>query len=100
MIPTSPFIPLDDRLVVLVNDPASQTAGGIIIPDAAQEKPSQALVVAVGPGHVSEATGERFPLDVEVGDFVVLARYAGVDIDHEGQTFTIISARDVLAKVE
>ena len=94
------FRPLHDRVLIEVLDSEEKTAGGIIIPDTAKEKPQQGEVLAVGPGKRSEQTGELIPVDVEVGDTVVYAKYGGTEISSGGEELLILSARDVLAVVK
>ena len=91
--------PLADKVVVREHNPETTTASGLVIPDTAQEKPQQGEVLGVGPGAVSEYTGETLPLDVEVEDIVVFSRYAGTPFEFNGETLLILSARDVLAVV-
>mgnify|MGYP000102806616 CR=1 FL=1 len=90
--------PLDDRLVVRPNEPETQTASGLVIPDTAKEKPQQGEVLAVGPGRRSE-TGDLIPTDVNVGDRVVYSKYGGTEITVDGADVLILNARDVLAIV-
>ena len=91
--------PLHDRVVVKRLEQETKTASGIVIPDAAAEKPDQGEVLAVGPGRRSEQTGDIIPLDVKVGDTVVYSKYGGTEITAEGEDLLILSSRDVLAKV-
>jgi chaperonin GroES len=74
------------------------TAGGIVLPDAAQEKPQRGTVVAVGPGKLLES-GERGELSVGVGDEVIYGKYGGTEIEVEGQDVKILRESDILAKV-
>ncbi len=92
--------PLDDRILVKPLDAEETTAGGIVIPDTAKEKPQQGDVLAVGPGRRSDNTGEIVPMDVAVGDTVVYSKYGGTDITVEGEDLLILNARDVLAIVK
>src|SRR3954454_7053602 len=91
--------PLDDRIVVKANEAEERTVSGLVIPDTAKEKPQQGEVLAVGPGRRSEQSGELIPLDIEVGDSVVYAKYGGTEITLDGEDYLILNARDVLAKV-
>jgi chaperonin GroES len=88
--------PLHDRLIVKRIDEEEKTAGGIIIPDTAKEKPQEGKVIAVGPGKVNE-DGKVTPLDVEKGDKVLFSKYAGTEIQLEGVEHLIIREDDVLA---
>ena len=90
--------PLDDRVVVEPMAAEETTAGGIVLPDAAQEKPQRGTVVAVGPGKLLE-TGERGELSVGVGDEVIYGKYGGTEIEVEGQDVKILREGDILAKV-
>ena len=91
--------PLHDRLIVKRIDEEEKTAGGIIIPDTAKEKPQEGRVIAVGPGKVDE-DGKRRPLDVNKGDRVLFGKYAGTEIQLEGVEHLIIREDDVLAVVQ
>ena len=95
----SKFRPLQDRVVVKRVDSEEKTAGGIIIPDTAKEKPQEGTVLAVGPGRRSENTGEVIPVDVAEGDVVVYSKYGGTEITVDGEDVLILNARDVLAKL-
>jgi len=88
--------PLEDRIVVKRLDAEVKTAGGIILPDSAQEKPQKAKVIAVGPGRLLDS-GERAPLDVAVGDVVIFSKYGGTEINIDGVEHLILSESDVLA---
>ncbi len=91
--------PLNDRVVVKRLEEETKTAGGIIIPDTAKEKPIQGEVTAVGNGKVME-DGTRKPLDVKAGDRVLFGKYAGTDIKVEGEELLIMREDDILAIVE
>ncbi len=93
------FRPLHDRIVVRRIEAEQKSAGGIIIPDTAKEKPQQGEVIAVGPGRRAENSGELIPLDVKVGDTVVYSKYGGTEITIDGEDLLILTSRDVLAKV-
>lgn len=88
--------PLNDRLVVKALSPESKTAGGIYLPDSAQEKPQEAEVVAVGPGKVLE-NGKVVPLEVKPGDKVIYAKYGGTEIKLGSDEYVILRQDDVLA---
>ena len=92
--------PLDDRIVVRPGESEERTASGLVIPDTAKEKPQQGEVLAVGPGHRSDTTGELLPMDVKAGDTVVYSKYGGTEITVDGDDLLILSARDVLAIVK
>ncbi len=91
--------PLNDRVIVKRIEEEQKTAGGIIIPDTAKEKPIQGEVLAVGSGKVLE-DGNRRPLDVKAGDRVLFGKYAGTDIKVEGEELLIMREDDILAIVE
>ncbi len=93
------FRPLHDRVLIKVLDSEEKTAGGIIIPDTAKEKPQEGEVVAVGPGELNEK-GERIEIDVNNGDKVIYSKYGGTEIKVEGTEYLILSSRDILAKVD
>ena len=90
--------PLDDRVVVKPLDAEEKTAGGIVLPDAAREKPQRGTVTAVGPGRLLES-GERCPVSVAVGDQVLFGKYGGTDIEVDGVDVKILRESDILAKV-
>ena len=90
--------PLDDRIIIEPNVAEETTAGGIVLPDAAQEKPQSGTVVAVGPGRLLES-GERCPVAVEVGDEVLYGKYGGTDIEVSGKEVKILRESDILAKI-
>jgi chaperonin GroES len=88
--------PLGDRIVVRPQEETeSRTAGGLVIPDTAKEKPQLGTVLAVGPGEFRD--GERTPMDVNVGDVVFYSKYGGTEVKHDGEDLLILSSRDVLA---
>ena len=90
--------PLDDRIVVQPSEAEETTAGGIVLPDSAREKPQRGTVVAVGPGKLLDS-GNRGELSVAVGDTVVYGRYGGSEIEIDGQEMKILRESDILAKV-
>lgn len=90
--------PLDDRVVVHPLSAEEKTAGGIVLPDTAKEKPQRGKVVAVGPGRLLDS-GERCPISVAVGDEVLFAKYGGTEIEVDGQEVKILRESDILAKV-
>ncbi len=91
--------PLDDRVVVEVLEAESKTAGGIVLPDTAKEKPQQGKVVAVGPGRVLDS-GERAKPEVKKGDIVLFAKFGGDDVEIQGKDCRILRETDILAIVE
>jgi chaperonin GroES len=90
--------PLDDRVVVQPLDAEEVTAGGIVLPDAAQEKPQRGKVVAVGVGKLLDS-GARGELSVAVGDEVIFGKYGGSEVEVNGEDFKILRESDILAKV-
>jgi chaperonin GroES len=90
--------PLDDRVVVEPMAAEETTAGGIVLPDAAQEKPQRGTIIAVGPGKLLDS-GERGDLSVTVGDEVIYGKYGGTEIEVDGSDVKILRESDILAKV-
>lgn len=90
--------PLDDRVVVKPSDAEEVTAGGIVLPDAAQEKPQRGKVIAVGGGKLLDS-GKRGELSVTVGDEVIYGKYGGSDVEVDGEEYKILRESDILAKV-
>ena len=88
--------PLNDRIVVKMLVPEEKTAGGIILPDSAQEKPQEAEVVAVGPGKILE-NGKVVTLEVKPGDKIIYAKYGGTEVKVGGDEYVILRQDDVLA---
>ena len=93
------FRPLHDRVVVKRLDEEERTAGGIIIPDSAKEKPSQGEVVAVGPGARNEQ-GELSPLDVKAGDRVLFGKWSGTEVKIDGEDLLIMKESDIMGVLE
>ncbi|MFV2067417.1 MAG: co-chaperone GroES [Pirellulales bacterium] len=90
--------PLDDRVVVETLEAEETTAGGIVLPDTAQEKPQRGKVISVGPGKLLDS-GNRGELSVATGDEVIFGKYGGTDIEIDGQEVKILRESDILAKV-
>lgn len=89
--------PLEDRVVVERFEAEERTAGGIVLPDSAREKPMQGKVLATGPGKLLEKTGERGKMSVKVGDVVFYGKYSGTEVELEGETYVILRESDILA---
>lgn len=90
--------PLDDRVVVEPMEAEERTAGGIVLPDSAKEKPQRGTVVSVGPGKLLDS-GERGALSVTIGDEVIYGKYSGTEIELDGREVKILRETDILAKV-
>jgi chaperonin GroES len=90
--------PLDDRVVVEPMEAEERTAGGIVLPDTAKEKPQRGTVVSIGPGKLLDS-GERGTLSVGIGDEVIYGKYSGTDIEIDGRDVKILRETDILAKV-
>ncbi|GAA0759771.1 chaperonin GroES [Erythromicrobium ramosum] len=92
------FRPLHDRVVVRRIEADQKTAGGIIIPDSAQEKPSEGEVIAVGEGNRDD-DGDRIPLDVKVGDRVLFGKWSGTEVKIDGEDLLIMKESDIMGVV-
>ena len=93
------FRPLHDRVVLTRIDAEEKTAGGIIIPDTAKEKPSQGEVIAVGPGGRDE-NGKLIPIDIQVGDRVLFGKWSGTEVKLDGEELMIMKESDVMGILE
>jgi len=91
--------PLGSRVVIEPIEQEEVTAGGIVLPETAKEKPQQGLILSVGPGDRDE-DGKRIPMDVAVGDKVLFAKYSGTEIKMDGKKLLILRESDILAIVE
>jgi chaperonin GroES len=91
--------PLGDRVVIESVEQAPTSAGGVILPDTAKEKPQEGIILAVGPGRKTDK-GEVIPLELKVGDKVIYSKYSGSEIKLDGTEYLIISEKDVLAVVK
>lgn len=91
--------PLNDRILVKRLEGEEKTAGGIIIPDSAKEKPAEGEIVAVGPGKRNEA-GERAVIDLAVGDRVLFSKYGGTEVKLDGEDFLIMREDDILGVIQ
>ena len=92
------FRPLHDRVLIKVLDSEEKTAGGIIIPDTAKEKPQEGEVVAVGPGRVGD-DGSRIPMELAKGDRVIYSKFAGTEYKDGDDELLILRESDILAKI-
>lgn len=93
------LVPLGDRVILKrLEKDEQKTAGGIVLPDSAKEKPQECEVVAVGPGKLEE--GKRIAPDVKVGDTVIIAKWGGTEIKIEGVEYVIVNEDDIMAKLE
>lgn len=93
------FKPLLDRVVIKRTQEENKTAGGIIIPDTAKEKPSQGVVVAIGPGGRDEA-GKLIPMTLKAGDKVLFGKWSGTEIKIDGEDLLIMKESDVLGTLD
>ena len=91
--------PLGDRVVIQPTPREEMTKSGIVLPDTAKEKPQEGTIIAAGPGKLNDE-GEREPMDVQVGDKVLYAKYAGTEFKVDGDEYLIVSQKDILAVVE
>jgi len=90
--------PLGDRIIVKNTGAQETTRGGIVLPDSAQEKPTQGEVVAVGPGRTLD-NGQTAPIEVQAGDKIVYQKYGGTEVKVDGEEYIILRQDDVLAKL-
>ena len=91
--------PLDDRILVKQSDAEETTAGGIVLPNSAQEKPQQGKVIAAGPGKLLDS-GERGEMSLKKGNEIFYGKYAGTEIKIDGEEYVILKESDVLAVIE
>jgi len=89
----------DDRVLVKPNAAEEKSAGGIIIPDTAKEKPQRGTVIAAGKGKYAEQTGNLIPINVKVGDTVLYGKYGGTEISLQGEDYLIMRSSDILMKI-
>ena len=89
------FWPLHDRVLIKVLEKKKKTAGGIIIPDTAKEKPQEGEVVAVGPGAKTEE-GKLIPMDVKVGDIVLFGKWSGTEVKIDNKEYSIMKESDIM----
>ena len=89
------FRPLHDRVLVQPLDGEEKTAGGIIIPDTAKEKPSEGKIIAVGPGAKTE-DGKIIPMEVKVGDLVLFGKWSGTEVKIDGVEYSIMKESDIM----
>lgn len=93
------FRPVADYIFAKRLTADTQTASGLIIPDAAQEKPQEAEVFAVGPGAIHAASGQRIPLSVVVGDRILFGKWSGLEIKLDGEQYLILKEQEVMAVI-
>ena len=93
------FRPLHDRVVVRRIESDAKTAGGIIIPDTAKEKPQEGEIIAVGPGARDE-TGKLIPLDVKPGDLILFGKWSGTEVKIDGVEYLIMKESDIMGVIE
>jgi chaperonin GroES len=94
------FRPLHDRVLLKRIESEGKTAGGIIIPDTAKEKPMEAEVIAAGPGVYNEDGDARVALDVKAGDRVLISKWAGTEITVDGQELLVVKESDIMGVIE
>jgi chaperonin GroES len=90
--------PLADRVIVKALEPEEKTAGGIIIPDNAKEKPQKGEVIAVGPGKIADS-GQKMPMEVKKGDKVLYGKYSGTEVTVDAEEYLIMRESDILAVI-
>ena len=88
--------PLGDRIIAKAVSAEEMTAGGILLPDSAKEKPQEAEIIAVGPG-IQLESGNMAPMDVKIGDKVIYGKYAGTEVKVSGEEYIILRQEDILA---
>jgi chaperonin GroES len=93
------FKPLHDRVLIRRIEQDEKTAGGIIIPDTAKEKPMEGEVIAVGPG-ARDQSGKLIPLDVKTGDRVLFGKWSGTEVKIDGEEFVIMKESDIMGVIE
>ena len=92
------FIPLHDRVLVRRVEEEDKTAGGIIIPDTAKEKPQEAKIIALGTGKTDDS-GKKIKFEVKVGDRVIVSKYGGTEVKLNGDTYSLLREDDILGIV-
>ena len=92
--------PLHDRVMLKPLEAEQKTAGGIIIPETAQEKPQEGEIISVGPGAIDEKTGKRTPLEVKPGDSVLFGKWSGTEVKIDGEELLIMKESDVMGVIE
>lgn len=93
------LLPLDDRVVIKRLEEEERSAGGIVLPDTAKEKPQKGQVMAAGPGKLLD-TGKRAPLSVKPGDTVLFGKFSGSEVKIAGEEYLVMRESDVLARIE
>ena len=93
------FTPIEDRVLIVPTEAETISAGGIVLPDSAQERPATGTVLAVGPGRLS-AEGKRMTPSMTPGDVIVFGRYAGNEMELDGQEHRVLRADEILAIIQ
>ncbi|MBN2513638.1 MAG: co-chaperone GroES [Sedimentisphaerales bacterium] len=93
------LIPLEDRVVLKPQEAEAKTAGGIVLPDTAKEKPLIGKVVAVGPGKLMD-NGQRAPMSVKKNDTVLFGKYSGSDVEVDGEDYKVLRESEILGVIE
>ena len=91
--------PLDDRIVIEQVEAEERTAGGIVLPDSAKERPQRGKVISTGPGRILD-NGQRSEVGVKKGDEVLYAKYSGTEVEVDGKEYVILRESDILARIE
>lgn len=91
--------PVGDKVVVRLLEREEMTAGGLVIPETAKEKPQEAEVLAVGPGRIDDK-GARVAIELKEGQRIIFSKYSGTEVKYKGEEYLIISEKDILAVVE
>lgn len=91
--------PLEDRVVLQQVKAEKVTSSGLVIPDAATEKPNEGVVIAVGPGRLDDK-GNRLPVDLKVGDVVIYSKFGGTEVKYDGEEYLIMNSSDIVAVIE
>ena len=92
--------PLQDRVIVKPSEAEEKTKSGILLPDAAKEKPTKGKVIAAGPGKLDEKSGKPMELGVRAGDTVYYGKYSGTDVEIDGEKLVILRENDILGVLE
>lgn len=93
--------PLSNRVVIRRNAEEDKTASGLLVlPEQAKEKPARGKVLAVGPGRMTEFSGQPIPMDVKVGDIILFGKYSGTEVEHDNEKLLILNESEIMGVVE